>query len=153
MKHVEIYTDGACRGNPGPGGYGAVLICGRHRKEVSGGFCKTTNNRMEIMACIQALACLKHPCRITLTSDSKYVVNAISKGWAKRWQAKNWMRSKTEAAVNPDLWEQLLKLCGKHQIKFKWVRGHAGHKENERCDQLAVAAAAQVKLPSDPGYP
>ncbi len=151
-KTVTIYTDGACIGNPGPGGYGAVLLYGEHRRELSGGFQSTTNNRMEIMAAIAGLKALSQECDVTLYSDSQYLVDAISKGWAKRWQANDWMRNKKERAVNPDLWEELLALCQRHHVEFKWVRGHAGNAENERCDQLAVQAAHQPNLALDDGY-
>ena len=152
-KHVDIYTDGACLGNPGPGGYGAVLLYGGHRKELSGGFRLTTNNRMEIMAVIVGLEELQEPCSVSLYSDSQYVVNAISKGWAKRWKANGWKRnSKGEKALNPDLWDKMLDLCGKHEVTFKWVKGHSGNKENERCDSLAVDSAKMKELPADSGY-
>ena len=151
-KQVIIYTDGACRNNPGPGGYGVVLLYGEHRKELSGGVQRTTNNRMEMLAAIVGLEALKEPCQVALYSDSQYVVNAISKGWAKRWQKNNWMRNKEEKALNPDLWERLLGLCDRHQVTFHWVRGHAGNVENERCDQLAVAAAMGSTLAIDEGY-
>jgi len=140
MKHVKIYTDGACSGNPGPGGYGAVLIYGEHRKEFSGYEQSTTNNRMEIMGAIIALEALKMPCQVDLTSDSRYVVDAIEKGWVVRWKQNNWMRNKKEPALNVDLWERLLPLLEKHTVTFHWVKGHAGHPENERCDTLARAA-------------
>jgi ribonuclease HI len=133
---VTIYTDGSCIYNPGPGGYGLVLQYGEHRKELSAGFRKTTNNRMEIMAAIAGLEALKRPCSVVVWSDSQYLVNAIEKGWAKRWQARSWWRNREERALNPDLWERLLALCAIHRVKFRWLRGHAGHKENERCDQL-----------------
>ncbi|WP_371260773.1 ribonuclease HI [Myxosarcina sp. GI1] len=149
---VIIYTDGACTGNPGAGGYGAVLIYGEHRKEIAGGYRLTTNNRMEMMAAIAALKALKNQCTVTLHSDSKYIVDAVNKGWAKRWQANGWKRNKKEAAKNPDLWQELLNLCQKHQVEFVWVKGHAGIAENERCDALAVAAAQQPNLPPDAGY-
>ena len=149
---MTIYTDGACIGNPGPGGYGAVLMGGGQRREVSGGFRLTTNNRMEILAAIVALECLKKPCRVTLYSDSRYVVDAMSKGWVKRWQANGWRRNAREAAVNPDLWERMLRACRQHQVEFRWVRGHAGVPENERCDHLATSAAREKDLPPDPGY-
>jgi ribonuclease HI len=149
---VTIYTDGACIGNPGPGGYGAVLLSGEHRKELSGGFANTTNNRMEILAAIVGLETLKKPSAVTLYSDSRYLVDAIEKGWAIKWQANGWMRNKKERAVNPDLWERLLGLTKQHDVEFRWVRGHAGNNENERCDKLAVAAAKGRNLPADSGY-
>ena len=149
---VTIYTDGACIGNPGPGGYGAVLLSGDHRKELSGGFANTTNNRMELLAAIVGLEALKKPSKVTLYSDSRYLVDAIEKGWALKWQANGWMRNKRERAVNPDLWEKLLDLTKQHDVEFRWVRGHAGNKENERCDKLAVAAAKGRNLPADSGY-
>jgi len=152
MKHVTLYTDGGCINNPGPGGYGVVLLYNSHRKELSGGYRLTTNNRMEILAAISGLAVLKEPCRVTLCSDSQYLVNAIEQGWARRWQANGWMRNKKEKAVNPDLWEQLLQLCEIHTVKFEWLRGHAGHAENERCDELATAAARGSDLGVDEGY-
>jgi len=152
LKQVTIYTDGACLGNPGPGGYGAVLLYGPHRREISGGFRLTTNNRMEIMAVIAALELLKEQCRVTLHSDSQYVVNAMTQGWARRWKANGWKRNQREEAVNPDLWERLLDLCDQHQVEFQWLRGHSGVDENERCDQLAVDAARQPDLPEDTGY-
>ncbi|MEE0264195.1 MAG: ribonuclease HI [Acutalibacteraceae bacterium] len=142
MKNVEIFTDGACSGNPGPGGWGSILRYKSTEKEISGGEANTTNNRMEITAVIEALALLKEPCNVTLYSDSQYVCNALTKGWAKKWQANNWMRNKTDPALNPDLWEKLLALYDKHNVTVVWVKGHAGHPENERCDRLAVA---QVK--------
>lgn len=148
-KEVIIYTDGACSGNPGPGGYGVVLMYQGHRREISAGFADTTNNRMEIMAAIAGLESLKEPCRVTLYTDSQYLYNAIEKGWAKKWQANGWMRNKKDPALNHDLWERLLKLCAKHQVQFMWVRGHAGTPENERCDRLAVEAARQPDLPQD----
>ncbi len=135
---VYIYTDGACSGNPGPGGWGAILKAGVHTKELSGGEAQTTNNRMELTAVINALSALKRPCHVVLTSDSKYIIDAIEKGWAKKWQQNHWMRNQKEKALNPDLWEKLLSLLQIHQVKFVWVKGHAGHPENERCDQLAV---------------
>jgi ribonuclease HI len=152
LKQVTIYTDGACLGNPGPGGYGVVLLYNGHRRELSGGFRLTTNNRMELMAAIVGLESLKGRCRVHLISDSEYVVNAVNQGWARRWRASNWMRTKKDRAVNPDLWGRLLGLCELHDVTFSWVRGHAGNRENERCDQLAVAAAHQPDLPEDEGY-
>ncbi|AEF94692.1 Ribonuclease H [Desulfotomaculum nigrificans CO-1-SRB] len=149
MKDVVIYTDGACSGNPGPGGYGVVLLYQGHRKELSGGFRDTTNNRMEILAAIVGLEALKESCNVTVYTDSQYLYNAIEKGWAKKWRANGWMRNKKEPALNPDLWDRLLKLMERHNVKFVWVKGHAGHPENERCDQLAVAAAKQPNLPPD----
>lgn len=138
-KKVEIFTDGACSGNPGPGGWGAVLRYGKAEKELSGGERETTNNRMELSAVIAALEALKEPCYVTLCSDSKYVIDAITKGWAKKWQANGWIKSDKKSALNVDLWERLLCLLEKHQVNFVWIKGHAGHPENERCDQLAVA--------------
>ena len=141
MKHVDIYTDGACRGNPGRGGWGAVLVYNGIEKELSGGEAYTTNNRMELTGVIAALSALREPCEVTLTSDSRYVVEAINNGWAESWRARGWKRADKSPAQNPDLWEQLLGLLKKHQVTFKWVRGHAGHRYNERCDQLATAFA------------
>jgi len=152
LKKVTIFTDGACLGNPGPGGYGAVLLYGDHRKELSGGFRLTTNNRMEIMAAIAALKALRTPCEVDLYSDSQYLVNAMVKHWVRRWRAQGWMRNKTEKAKNPDLWEELLQLCSRHQVHFHWLRGHDGHPENERCDELANQAALALDLPPDTGY-
>ena len=152
IKKITIYTDGACTGNPGAGGYGAVIIDGKERKQISGGFRLTTNNRMEMMAAIAALQTLETKSSITLHSDSKYIVDAVTKGWAKRWQANNWKRNSKEKAKNPDLWQELLDLCHKHQIDFVWVKGHAGIPDNELCDRLAVAAANQSGLPEDTGY-
>lgn len=152
MKKVYIYTDGACRGNPGPGGYGALLCYGEHRKEISSGFKKTTNNRMEIMAVLAALKALKEPCDIVLCSDSKYVIDALSKGWALKWRAAGWMRNKKEKALNPDLWKEVLNEVQKHSIEYVWVKGHDGHPENELCDSLAVAAAESSNLAEDIGY-
>lgn len=141
MKKVEIFTDGACKGNPGPGGWGAILRYKGTEKEISGGEANTTNNRMELTAVIKALEMLKEPCEVTLYSDSQYISNALTKGWAKKWKANNWMRNKKEKALNPELWEILLKLYDTHKVEIIWVKGHAGHPENERCDRLAVAAA------------
>ena len=147
-----MYTDGGCIGNPGPGGYGVVLLSDSHRKELSGGFRLTTNNRMELMAAIVGLETLKVPCEVTLYSDSKYLVDAMELGWAKRWQSNGWRRNKNEKAVNPDLWQRLLDVCKKHEVKFRWVKGHAGNPENERCDYLANTTAMQKNLPVDEGY-
>ena len=138
MKHVDIYTDGACRGNPGRGGWGVVLVYKGVEKELSGGERMTTNNRMELSAVIAALSALREPCEITLTSDSKYVVDAVTKGWAKSWQARGWVKPDKSPALNPDLWEKLLRLLDYHQVTFVWVKGHAGHPYNERCDKLAT---------------
>ena len=145
MKKVEIYTDGACLGNPGIGGYGAILKYNGHKKEISGGYENTTNNRMEITAVIEALKLLKEPCDITIYSDSQYVCNAITKGWAKSWETKGWMRNKKEPALNADLWKKLLELIENHKVELVWVKGHAGHPENERCDALAVESAKSLK--------
>ena len=145
MKDVEIFTDGACQGNPGPGGWGSILRYNNHEKEISGGEKYTTNNRMEITAVLEAIRLLKEPCNITLYSDSQYVCNAIEKGWAKKWRSNSWMRTKKDPAINADLWEQLLTIIEKHNLNIVWVKGHAGHPENERCDQLAVAAAQKAK--------
>ncbi len=145
MKQVEIFTDGACSGNPGPGGWGAVLRYGSAEKELSGGAADTTNNRMELSAVIAALSALKEPCKVTLTSDSKYVIDAVTKGWAKKWQANGWVKSDKKPALNADLWEKLLALLEKHEVRFVWVKGHAGHPENERCDRLAVEQSMKYK--------
>ena len=149
---IDVYTDGACLGNPGPGGYGVVLLHGDQRKELSGGFRRTTNNRMEILASIVGLEALKERCRVKVHSDSEILVKGIEEGWAKRWRANGWMRNKREKALNTDLWSRLLPLCDKHDVKFAWVKGHAGHPENERCDQLATEAAKQPGLPTDTEY-
>lgn len=148
-KDVTIYSDGGSLGNPGPGGYGAVLIYGGHRKELSGGYRLTTNNRMELLGAIAGLEALKEPCTVTLYTDSQYVVNGISKGWARRWRKNGWMRNKEEKALNTDLWERLLALCEYHDTRFVWVRGHAGNEENERCDALSKAAAQGKALQVD----
>ena len=149
---IVIYTDGACTGNPGAGGYGAVIIDGDRREELSGGYKLTTNNRMEMMGAIAALESLKSNSKVKLHSDSKYIVDAVVKGWAKKWQANGWRRNKKERAKNPDLWQELLDLCKIHDVEFVWVKGHAGIPENERCDRLAVAAAQERNLPPDEGY-
>lgn len=152
LKHVKLYTDGGCDPNPGPGGYGVVLLLDGRRKELSGGFRLTTNNRMEIYAAIQGLEALAAPCRITLYSDSEYLVNAMTLGWVQRWKAKNWKRNKREKALNVDLWERLLAQCERHHVEFVWVKGHAGLRENERCDQLSMQALKKKDLPIDEGY-
>ncbi len=152
MEKITIYTDGACIGNPGPGGYGVVLVFGDNRKELSGGFKLTTNNRMELMGAIVGLSALKRKCEVVLYTDSKYVQESITKGRAKRWRNNNWMKSKKSRAKNPDLWQQLLELVEKHTVTFEWVPGHAGVKENERCDFLAESVAKNSDLPTDEGY-
>jgi ribonuclease HI len=152
MKHITLYTDGGCINNPGPGGYGAVLVYDSHRKELSGGFRRTTNNRMEIFAAIAGLEALKEPCTVTLVSDSQYLIYALQKGWARKWKANGWKRNGKEKALNPDLWDRLLNLCEIHRVQFQWIRGHAGHAENERCDELAKAAAQNLDLEADLGY-
>lgn len=152
QKAVTIYTDGACAGNPGPGGWAAILIYGGHRREMSGGYRLTTNNRMELMAVIHALEALRESCNVTVYSDSEYVVNSITKGWAAKWRASNWKRPKGMFTPNWELWQRLLELCGRHSVRIRWVEGHAGHEENERCDELAVAQAARPNLPPDVGY-
>ena len=144
-KHVKIYTDGACSGNPGPGGWGAVLVYGSNEKELSGGSPDTTNNRMELTAVITALEALREPCKVTLTTDSKYVCDGITLGWAKGWRARGWKKSDKSPALNPDLWGKLLDLCDKHEVEFNWIKGHAGHEYNERCDQLAVSEWKRIK--------
>lgn len=138
MKTVEIFTDGACKGNPGPGGWAAILRYNGVEKELSGGEKDTTNNRMELSAVLFALSALKEPCNVTLTSDSKYVLDSISKGWVYSWQKKGWKKSDGKPALNVDLWQQLLPHLQKHTITYHWIKGHAGHSENERCDALAV---------------
>ncbi len=138
MKKVEIFTDGACSGNPGPGGWGTILRYNGAEKELSGGEANTTNNQMELSAVINGLKALKEPCEVTLYSDSQYVCNALKLGWAKKWRSQGWMRNKKDPALNPELWSELLELCDKHQVEVVWVKGHAGHPENERCDRLAV---------------
>lgn len=137
-KRVMMYTDGACSGNPGPGGWGTILKCDGHIKELSGGEAQTTNNRMELTAVIEGLSALRFPCEVMITSDSKYLIDAVEKGWALKWRSQGWMRNKKEKALNPDLWEKLLSLLEIHEVSFHWVKGHAGHPENERCDELAV---------------
>jgi len=145
MKEVTIYTDGACSGNPGPGGWGAILIYGEKRREMSGGEAKTTNNRMELMAVISALEALKEPCRVTVYSDSKYVVDAMKLGWAKGWQKRGWMKADKTPAKNPELFERLLNLCERHTVTFVWVKGHESNALNNRCDEMAVAMSMKYK--------
>lgn len=145
MKHVDVFTDGACSGNPGPGGYGIIMKYKDTIKEFSGGAAQTTNNRMEMTAVIEALSMLKESCEVTVYSDSKYVIDAVTKGWAKSWQKNNWVKSDKKKALNPELWEKLLGLLDKHRVEFVWVKGHAGHPENERCDELAVEQSQKFK--------
>jgi ribonuclease HI len=149
---VVIYTDGSAMNNPGPGGYGVVLKLNQHRKELSGGFRLTTNNRMEVYACIAGLRSLKQPSDVVIVSDSKYVVESMNQGWARRWQANGWRRNDREKAENADLWADLLDLCDRHTVAFQWIKGHNSTVENERCDQLALAAAQGVNLPADEGF-
>jgi ribonuclease HI len=149
LKEVIVFTDGGAQGNPGPGGYGVVLLYGKHRRELSGGFRLTTNNRMELMAVIKGLEALKSRCRVRLFSDSKYVVDAITEGWAENWRQRGWRRRGRGEALNADLWGQVLDLCKRHEVEFAWLRGHSGEKENERCDQLAVDSAMKPNLPAD----
>jgi len=141
MDKVTLYTDGACSGNPGPGGYCAILTFGPHKKTISGSEKNTTNNRMELSAVIQGLKALTRSCEVTVVSDSKYVCDAINQNWLKSWKAKNWKKGDGKPALNPELWDRLLTLCDKHEVEFVWVKGHAGHPENERCDVLATTYA------------
>ncbi len=141
MKHVDIYTDGACRGNPGKGGYGAILVYGGREKELSGGEALTTNNRMELMAAIVAMEALREPCDITLTSDSKYLTDAINKGWLQSWKRNGWKKADKKPVLNSELWERIDRLLSVHTVRFVWVHGHAGHEYNERCDRLATEFA------------
>ena len=147
MKAVELFTDGACSGNPGPGGWWAILRYHGHERELSGGDAHTTNNRMELSAVIAGLEQLKEPCSVTLTSDSKYVCDAITKGWARSWKKNGWRKSDKSPALNADLWDKLLALLDTHEITVVWVKGHTGHPENERCDKLATAEAARHAQP------
>lgn len=150
-KTVEIWTDGACSGNPGPGGYGAILQYGEKRKELAAGYKRTTNNRMEMRGVIEALSALKGSCHVVLHSDSKYIVEAMQKRWPHTWQKNNW-KKKDGRAKNPDLWEQIISLCEKHTVEFGWVKGHDGHEENERCDELARQAIIDGPLQVDEGF-
>jgi ribonuclease HI len=152
LLEVEIFTDGACEPNPGPGGYGVVLQCDKHRKELSGAFKETTNNRMELLAAIVGLQALKQRCRVRLTTDSKYLANAITQGSAQRWRDNGWWRTPNQRAANPDLWALLLDLLAKHEVTIAWTRGHAGHVENERCDQLASQVVGSAHAAVDEGY-
>ena len=145
MKTVTLYTDGACSGNPGPGGWGAILMFGPHKKELSGGEGHTTNNRMELTGVISGLEALKEPCRVELYSDSKYVIDALEQGWAKGWKARGWIKSDKKPALNPDLWERLLALCDYHQVKLHWVKGHGENVYNNRCDELAVEESKKLR--------
>lgn len=145
MKQVELYTDGACRGNPGIGGWGAILVYSGHERELSGGDRETTNNRMELQAAIQGLSALREPCEVTLYTDSKYLCDAVTLGWAESWKKKNWIKADRKPALNKDLWSQLLDLLNIHKVTFVWVKGHNGHKYNERCDALATAFADSLK--------
>lgn len=149
MKHVNLYTDGACLGNPGPGGYGVILEYNGAEKELSGGFRLTTNNRMELLATIVGLEALKEPCEVDLYSDSQYVVHAIEQGWLRRWQATGWQTRERKPVLNVDLWQRLVEQLNRHTVRFHWVRGHAGHPENERVDRMAFAAAQQPDLGVD----
>lgn len=146
MKKVNLYTDGACKGNPGPGGYGAILEYNGNEKELSGGNKSTTNNRMELMAAIVGLETLKEPCEVMLYSDSKYLVDAIEKGWLASWRRNNWRKSDRSPVLNIDLWERLIIQLERHKVILNWIKGHNGHPKNERCDRLAVAAAERVML-------
>ena len=145
MKEVTLYTDGACSGNPGPGGWGAILIYKDYKKEMSGGERETTNNKMELTAAIEGLSALKEPCKVKLYSDSKYLIDGITKGWATSWRAKGWRKSDGKPALNVDLWEKILQLDEYHKIEYIWVKGHAGNPYNERCDSLAVAFYENLK--------
>lgn len=144
MRFVEIFSDGACSGNPGPGGFGVILRCDGYEKELSGADPHTTNNRMELLGVITALEALKYPCEVRITTDSKYVIDGITKGWAKGWKKRGWKKSDGNPALNPDLWDRLLSLLEIHKAEFVWIKGHAGHPENERCDALAVAARENI---------
>lgn len=138
-RFVEIFSDGACSGNPGPGGYGAILRCDGKELEISGGDPHTTNNRMELLGVITSLEKLKYPCKVRVTTDSRYVVDGVTKGWARGWKKRGWKKSDGSPALNPELWERLLAQLDRHEVEFFWIKGHAGHAENERCDRLAVA--------------
>ena len=152
MKNVEIYTDGACTGNPGKGGFGAVLIYNGNEKQISRGYRKTTNNRMELMAAIEALKLLKEPCNVELYSDSKYLTDAINQKWLVSWQKNGWKKSDKKPVLNADLWGEIVRLTDMHNVTFIWVKGHASNVENNRCDELAVAAANSGRLLEDTGY-
>ena len=145
LKKVEIFADGACSGNPGPGGWGTILRCNGKEKELSGGATETTNNRMEIIAVLEGLKALKYPCSVTVTTDSQYVYNSITKGWAEGWKKNGWIKKDKKPALNADLWDELLGEISKHEVNFVWIKGHNGHSENERCDALAVAQSEKHK--------
>lgn len=145
IPNVEIYTDGACSGNPGVGGWASVLLYEQHKKELHGNDKETTNNRMELTAVIEALKALKRPCNVTLYSDSKYVIDSINKDWVYKWEANNWIKSDRKPALNTDLWKELLTLLEVHRVKFVWVKGHNGNEYNERCDELAVKAIKEIR--------
>ena len=152
LPRVVAWTDGCCLGNPGPGGWAAVLLNGSNRKEISGGYKRTTNNRMEILGVIRALEVLKERCDVTVRSDSQYVVKAMNEGWAESWKRRGWVTASKAPAANPDLWERLLRVRINHRVTFEWVKGHSGVPENERCDELANMAAREADLPEDEGY-
>lgn len=145
MKKIEIYTDGSCKQNPGPGGWAAILVYKGKEKEICGGEAETTNNRMELLSVINALSALREPCEVLITSDSKYVVDGITKGWAESWKNNGWKKSDKKPALNTELWDQLLALCEEHKVSFEWVKGHAGHPYNERCDTLAQGEAEKYR--------
>lgn len=152
QKQVTVYCDGACLGNPGPGGFGTVLLHGKHRRELSRGYRRTTNNRMELLGAIVGLETLKEPCCVTVVSDSRYVVDAMRLDWTSRWKARGWRTSQKTPVANVDLWLRLLAAAAAHEVTWQWVRGHAGDRENERCDVLAMAAAKGQSLECDAGF-
>lgn len=154
MKKVIIYTDGSCLGNPGPGGWAAILeLAGSgHRREIGGGYRLTTNNRMEILAAIMGLSALKEPCLVSLQSDSRYLCDSVNKGWLRNWQARNWVKTDKKAVLNVDLWQRLIPLLDAHKVAFEWLEGHAGHQWNEKCDELARSHAMKTSLPADRAF-
>jgi len=152
VKQVVIHTDGAAKGNPGRGGFGVLLECNGHRLEICGGFERTTNNRMELLAAISGLEALKEACQVVLHSDSRYLVDAMTKGWLRAWKARGWARAKGQYLKNADLWKRLAEAAAPHDVEWKWVKGHAGHEQNEHCDSLADAAARGEKLAIDQGF-
>lgn len=152
QPEVTLFTDGACLGNPGPGGYGVILVAEGGRRELSGGFRRTTNNRMELTAVLEGLAALKRPCRVRVVSDSQYVIRALTLGWADRWSRNGWMRTRRDPVENADLWRRMLDAMRPHRVAYEWVRGHAGHPENERADVLAATAARGKDLPADEAF-